>query len=204
MPRKKITPRKRTTVWRKKGIPQAAPKVDGGTLPSFAPDTQGKDHLEREKILGQVEILYLKGITSATALGAMLGISHGTARKYIERVQYRWAFTGNFKRMSQLRGEARARLDMITAELWQIFTNTDSESTKLSALSELLGIHDRRLILDGLTDTMLAYIREREEEGESSIEVDMAEHADMIKLGKQLIGYLETEYKVIKEDEDDE
>ena len=175
----------------KKGVPQAEPprhKSLLGTMP--LPDTDGKTYLETEKIKAQVEILLLKGVTSCSGISATLGITYKTATKYVEEVKYRWAALGGMPRMRQLRGEAKARLELITSELWVLFQNSNSETVKGSALGQLLAVHDRQLLLDGLTSSTLPMIgQELAQDASGGIAETIRDHARIVELGNALIEY---------------
>jgi len=175
----------------KSGVPQAEPprhKSLLGTMP--LPDTGGKTHLETEKTKAQVEILLLKGVTSYSGISVTLGINYKTATKYVEEVKYRWAVLGGMPRMRQLRGEAKARLELITSELWVLFQNSNSENVKTTCLNQLLGVHDRQLLLDGLTSSTLPMIgQELTQDAEGGIAETIRDHARIVELGNALIDY---------------
>jgi hypothetical protein len=180
-----------SVVKNKQGVPQAEPprhKSLLGTLPT--PDTQGEHHLETEKTKAQVEILLLKGLTSYSSIASTLGINHRTAKKYVEGVKYRWAALGGMPRMRQLRGEAKARLELITSELWVMYQNSDSETLKAACLRQLLETHDRQLILDGLThQTLPAIAHETAMDSSEGISDQIRDHARIVELGRALMEY---------------
>ena len=82
------------------------------------PDHEGKHYLEKEKHLGRVEIMMLKGIVTVNVIAIELKLNYATAKKYVEQVHYRWAILGGSTRMLQVKGEAKQRLDLIHKELW--------------------------------------------------------------------------------------
>lgn len=174
------------------GVPLADPPRYKSTLGSLPPpDTEGKTYLEKEKVIGQVEILMLKGVITPNHVANTLGIAFVTAKRYMEQVHYRWAILGGAPRMRQLKGEAKARLELITNELWVMYSNTTDERVKGACLSQLLGVHDRRLVIDGLTPKTLPLIAETELEGDDgpSVIEKIQDHAEMVRLSKALIAY---------------
>jgi len=150
-------------------------------LESKAPDTEGKKHLNDEKAAGQVEILLLKGVTKISDLAALLDISELKVKQHIDRIYYRWAHLGNKTQNIQAKGEARARLDYITSELWVVYSNADTTSSKTQALREILSVHDRRINLDGLTPAVLLNINTSTAEG-NSISDRINEHSRVVSL----------------------
>lgn len=170
-----------------RGIPQADPPRNKSMLGKVQPPpTEDKPHLEKEKYKGQVEILLLKGVTSATQVSSHLGIAYNTARRYIEEIYYRWAVLGGPTRMRQVRGEARARLDLLTSELWMMFQNNKDDRTRTTILTQLLGVHDRRMILDGLTPTMLQVLVTQQSDEKGGVDEHIRNHEEMVSLATAL------------------
>lgn len=174
------------------GVPLADPPRNKSLLGnSLIPDTEGKAYLEKEKNQAQVEILMLKGVVTAHHIAVTLGISFNTAKKYIEQVQYRWAVLGSSTRMRQLKGEAKARLELINNETWVLFSNSKDEKIKATCLSQLMGVHDRRLILDGLTPQVMPLLiaQEGKEGMTSTVEEQIKNHSNMVRLASALMDY---------------
>jgi hypothetical protein len=175
------------------GIPLAEPprhKSLVGNRPP--PDTGGDPQLERERVSGQIEILLLKGITSPWTISQMLGCSFRTARDHIKKIYYRWDLLGGMPRMRQLRGEAKSRLSLITQELWVIAQNSDDPRIKLVALNQLVGCHDRQMLLDGLTANTLPRVAAEDgpDEASGSKELSLQE---MHHIAAQLQEYIDAE-----------
>lgn len=182
--------RKRRVVRDKQGLPTPDPPLTKQLLGTLQqPDTEGKDYLEKEKTIAQVEILLLKGVVVPYHIAKTLGISPHTAARYIESVQTRWAVLGTPDRIRKIRGEAKSRLDLITNELWVIFSNTESQSMKAQCLSYLLQVHDRRMILDGVTTKSVGSDKDT---GEGNlVDERVRSHQHMVKLASSLLDYVQ-------------
>ncbi len=139
------------------GLPIITPKITKRSA-GVLPDTQGKSYLEIEKQRLQVETLMLKGFLNTGTVASILGISHPTAKKLMERVEYSWAAAGSGMKKQMLRGRAKSRLEMLTQEVWQIFSNTKSDVLKLQALSKLMDIHEKQMAVEGLTPNTIVAI----------------------------------------------
>jgi hypothetical protein len=178
----------------KEGVPQATPPRNKSLIGrNEPPPTEGKPHLEKEKTKSQVEILLLKGVITPNQIAVTLGLTHGTAKKYIEEVQYRWAVLGGAPRMRQMRGESRARLDLLTNELWAQHSNSKNEVIKMQALGQLIAVHDRRMQLDGLTPKMLHVLVTQTPDDERSglgVEDRMKGHQELVRLANALSSYV--------------
>lgn len=186
----------------KDGVPIADPPRNKSILGTLAiPDTEGKPHLEKEQLMGQVEILLLKGVVYPPHIASMLGIQLVTAKRYVEQVHYRWAILGGTPRMRQLKGEAKARLELITNELWVMHSNTKDDKVKAVCLNQLVAVHDRRLILDGLTPKTLPLIAETEIDGAGgeSVSDKIKNHQEMVRLAAALVKYADKKPDAIVE-----
>lgn len=182
--------RRRRVVRDKQGLPTPDPPLNKqllGNLPE--PDTEGKEYLEKEKTIAQVEVLLLKGVVVPYHIAKTLNISPHTAARYIEAVQTRWAVLGTPDRIRKIRGEAKARLDMITNELWVIFSNTDSQSMKAQCLGYLLQVHDRRMILDGVSNKTVGQDKDPSEG--NLVDERIRNHQSMVKVANALIDYVQ-------------
>ncbi len=192
--KKRATQRRNKVVYvDRKGLPIPEPprtkNIDGNRP---MPNTEGKPYLETEKSLAQVEILLLKGVTTASTVAATLGVHPDTAKKYIEQIHYRWAALGQRSRIVQVKGEAKARLDLITNELWVLFSNSNSESVKGSCLSKLLEVHDRKLVIEGLTPKMIESLKDQtpDPNGGMMVSERISRHNEMLRLGHSLMKYV--------------
>ena len=171
------------TIAKVDGIPQATPPNHKSLLGNRkAPDTDGKEHLDKEKVMGQVEILLLKGVISTNQIAVTLGIAYMTAKKYVEQVHYRWSFSGGPTRMHQLKGEARARLDIINSELWMLFSNSNDTKEKVVIMNQLLNVHDRKLIVEGMTPQIMESLATEVETKGVNVKEKMIEHSKAMKL----------------------
>ncbi len=177
-----------------RGVPFRVNAI-GAKIDRFSPppDTRGESSLMAEKTLGQVELLLLKGITKPSNIAATLGITHPHTTSMIERIHYRWAHTGGAGiNMSRVRGESISRLNLISSQLWKTMANTKSDAIKISAISHLLQVHDRKNILDGVTQfSILQSIQsaiEKEKSGDQSVPVKDAieAHKELLSLAEKL------------------
>jgi len=188
----------------KNNIPLANPprhKSLLGNLP--VPATEGKPYLEKAKLLSQVEILLLKGVTTPGHISATLGVAPSTASKCIEQVHFQWAMLGGMSRMQQLKGEAKARLDLITNELWVMYSNTTDEKLKVVCLNQLGSVHDKKLMLEGLTPKTLPLIAVEGLTGATkTVEDRVSEHSELISLADALVLYTKNNKNTQEEIED--
>jgi hypothetical protein len=175
------------------GLPMITPK-DSKALSTRvdAPPTDDKTHLEREKMIEDVEILMLKGITTQTGIGEKLDILPKTAKKYMEVVEYRWALKGTGMRKVHLRGKARSRLEAITQELWDLHETSDSDNVQLAALGRLLEVHNQQMIVDGLTPAVLVQISSSDNSyAEDSYEETVDRFQKLSRLADKLSDYVD-------------
>lgn len=171
------------------GIPLAAPPRSKNLLGNLGvPSTEGKAYLEKEKRLGQVEIMMLKGIVTVNVIAVTLKLNYATAKKYVEQVHYRWAILGGSTRMLQVKGEAKQRLDLIHAELWKMFENTTKARIKGMVLNQLIQVHDRKLILDGITPKTIPLMPDS---GDLAGNLDdrIKDHTEMVRLASALLNF---------------
>jgi len=176
----------------KNQVPLADPPINKDLLATHVtPPTGDLVYLEKEKLRSQIEILLLKGVVSFQHIAATLGASTVTVKRYVDQVYYRWAVLGGAPKMRQLKGEAKARLDLINNELWVLFSNTTDEKIKTACMAQLLNVHDRKMILEGLTQKMLPIIAQTETRETLPLTVAdrIQDHQEMIRLSSALIEY---------------
>ena len=194
-----------------KGVPKARVPDNQVVLDKQdSPDTEGKPHLEKEKVKSQVEILLLKGVISISQISITLGIKYLTASRYIEEVHYRWAALGSPERVQQVRGEARARLEILTNELWVLFSNSKIPQIKVQCLNQLGAVYDRFATLNGITPKMVQVLVNMEARGDIGtipVESRISSHSSLVRLATELSRYanpdsedvaVEGEYEEVK------
>lgn len=173
------------------GVPLARPPRHTKILGSLAvPDTEGKAYLEKEKNLGQVEILMLKGIVTVNTISKQLKMNYATAKKYVEQVHYRWAILGGSTRMIQVKGEAKQRLNLINEELWKMHQATKDNKIKGMCLTQLIQVHDRKLILEGITPKTIPLIASPEGSLlDGNLDDRIKDHSEMVRLASALLTF---------------
>lgn len=124
------------------------------TIPNPKSDDSGE---AREKAISQVELLMLKGITNQNVISNLLKIPPQTISNYVRMVHARWEVLGNPQKHNKTKGEALSKLTLIENELWTLYSNAgnDSMKGKISILSQLQQVVDRKLIISGLTPRVL-------------------------------------------------
>lgn len=145
--------------------------------------------LKREWILLNVEKLMLRGATSPYRIATLVGISHPTARRYMDRVEYRWKVNDLPESKAIAAGEAKARLDLLTRSIWEIYESTTSDSVKLRCLRSLLRVHDSQCIAHGLTANILADMA-ISPAGEEVVERKKIDHRRLVEIAHALESYL--------------
>lgn len=175
------------------GIPLAQPPRSKNLLGNLAvPDTEGKAYLEKEKNLGRVEIMMLKGVITVNVIATELKLNYATAKKYVEQVHYRWAILGGSTRMLQVKGEAKQRLDLIHAELWNMFKDAKKNTIKVMCLTQLIQVHDRKLILDGITPKTIPLMPDNGNVA-GNLDDRIKDHGEMVRLATALLTYTKGE-----------
>lgn len=112
---------------------------------------------EREKTISQVELLMLKGISNISVIAGILKLPTSTAHNHAKMVHARWEVLGSPQRHIKTKGEALSKLTLIENELWSLYSNAPGEQTgrKITILSQLQQVVDRKLIIQGLTPRVL-------------------------------------------------
>lgn len=113
--------------------------------------------IEREKIVSQVELLMLKGITNQSMIAGLLKLTPQTCHLYTKMVQARWEVLGSPQKHGRTKGEALSKLTLIENELWTLYSNAPAESlkSKVSILNQLQQVVDRKLLINGLSPRVL-------------------------------------------------
>lgn len=111
----------------------------------------------REKAISQVELLMLKGITNQAVIAQLLKLSSQTASNYVRMVHARWEVLGSPKKHQKVKGESISKLTLIENELWTMYSNLDKDAVrvKVTILSQLQQVVDRKMIIAGLSPRML-------------------------------------------------
>lgn len=159
------------------------------TLRKNIPNPKSEDMMEaREKAISQVELLMLKGITNQSVIAQLLKIPPQTISNYVRLVHARWEVLGNPSKHNKTKGEALSKLTLIENELWTLYSNaaTDSMKGKISILSQLQQVVDRKLIISGLTPRVL----EAEANNVPSHFEGQLSPSDMISKHQQSVGVL--------------
>ena len=171
-----------------------APLIKSDGRDADLPDTEDKFYLKREKLILQIEILMLKGVTSDKNISIMLGVTDKTVTKYKEIIEYRWAAKGRHQNLALIRGRARQRLNLITEELWTLFANAKKSTLKVQVLQTLLTTHDRQMLLDGLTPKIIEGLKDELLDtltaGKNPQKL-IEGHQEMLDLGNALAVYLQ-------------
>jgi hypothetical protein len=129
--------------------------------------------IESEKILAQVEQLLLKGFTAKKTIAKIVGVDAKTVSRYIERIQKRWAITGDKDAQRTAIGEYLEKSKMVEREAWMVHQNNVSDSIKLNALNLVLTCQRNQMLLLGLTSESI------------NILIDKSQHNDIYVLGQQ-------------------
>ena len=175
------------------GVPMAEPPMHKSSLvAALMPEEDDPNYILQEKKIMQVEQLMNKGFTNITTICETLGINYKTCKAYIDRVEFRWmqrADNGNFR---QLKGQARSRLEMLQQQLSQLHSNTTNPTVQGGCLRELLGVHDRFMVLDNLTPKVLERLGSDERrDANQSVEDLMNDHDRLMHLAAGFAGALE-------------
>lgn len=172
------------------------------------PQADHKDQKNAVDTLRSIEIVeaaLLQGITriSDLKLAFVDGISEARLRDLIHAVQVKWTTLGVTKATELSLGEARARVQNITGELWNIYNTPNLHpKLKLKALSQLLEAADRMETLDGLSTQALVNIRITSQRSSSAKDIGDAieKHGQKIELLRKFFNFVENQKKDVIED----
>lgn len=113
----------------------------------------------REKQVAQVELMLLKGVTNQNIIAGILQCSRQHIAGLVKAVHTRWEVLGGPRNASRVKGEASSKLSLIENEYWSLFQKESTPaSSKITILSNILQLIDRRLLLQGLSPRVLEAI----------------------------------------------
>lgn len=141
--------RKRTRAVRKT-LDAEVERVSGLIKPPMAP-TREEPHLQREQQIARVEILMLKGVNSASAIGAMLLLDTQQVHRYMQAVTARWEIVGSQRNITVLRGQMVSRYDLLLQEAWVKLQNTQDDRNATVLIGTINNILSNMQTLQGLT-----------------------------------------------------
>jgi len=158
------------------GIPKV--KIPHRSFESLvAIDCNGDAALEQEKKQMLVEYLLLTGVTSQTAIAERIGINRQTVKRLKKQVEFRWSKNHNEK-LRVVRNRSLSYLQMLNRELWDSYNSASAtQSSKVRVLHRLLQVHDKEMVINGLTPKVIESMRVEE----VSSSVDEYKHIDSAK-----------------------
>lgn len=140
-------------------ITDATGHVDLLSTPEKVPAGMTRDEWLEQKA-ASCEMLMLQGVRDNRLLCKMLDLPRPTVDIVTRRVLARWEVLGGNNDLRGAKGESVAHLDMIVNELWSIYRGLANEEKnnskafqKSMVLGQILGVVDRKMNLQGLSQT---------------------------------------------------
>ena len=141
------------------------------TVPSIEIEggNNARGYLEREQEVSQVENLMLRGITNMHTIAGILNLAYHTVTVLVKAVHARWELNGGPRNASKVKGEAINKVSLIEQEYWNLFQKeTTTAPIKVSILSNIVTLIDRKLLLHGLSPRVLETLAQ-EAPGENAV-----------------------------------
>ena len=170
------------------GIPKV--KIPPRSFESIlAIECNGDAALEQEKKQMLVEYLLLTGVTSQTAIAERLGINRQTVKRLKKQVEFRWA-TNHNENLMTIRSRSLSYLQVLNRELWESYNSANAtQSSKVRVLHRLLQVHDKEMVINGLTPKVLESLREADTNSDA-VEAKPYDAVRMKKIADSLATYL--------------
>ena len=148
---------------------------------------------EREKVISQIELLMLRGVTSPTLISQIIEVPLSSVYLYVKAIGVRWDVLGGAQKHTKLKGEALAKLTLLESELWSLYLNAPADHTaaKAGALKNIMEVLERKLLIHGLSPRVLENVGANlsDTEGMDSPRELMRQHASVVGiLGKAIQG----------------
>lgn len=112
--------------------------------------SQNITNAKRERLLNQCENLLLQGVESISDISEQLGVSHNTAKTYIELVRDRWVLSANVDELQHKRLELIKKTEKIISEAWVLRSTAKNNLEASSALRVALSAIERLERLQGI------------------------------------------------------